>query len=261
MVSAVNGSGAAKLVAEGIRVHFEGVRAVDGVDLTLEQGQIMGLIGPNGAGKTTFMNAVSSFVQLTGGRIVLGGVDVTGWTPQRLVSAGLVRTFQDVATFPGLTVFENVELGALGAGLSRREARRRAWELLESMGLRPHARLPASALPHGDERRVGIARAVAVGPKFLLLDEPAAGLDDAESLALTQTIAALRERLGCGVLLVEHDMRIIFRVCERIQVLDYGKSIAVGAPDEIRKNKQVIAAYLGQRGAQIAEAHQHAEDN
>ena len=254
MVNAVNGSGAAKLVAEGIRVHFEGVRAVDGVDLTLEQGQIMGLIGPNGAGKTTFMNAVSSFVGLTGGRVTLDGVDVTGWPPQRLVSAGLVRTFQDVATFPGLTVFENVELGALGAGLNRRQARRRAWELLESMGLRRHARLPASALPHGDERRVGIARAVAVGPKFLLLDEPAAGLDDAESLALTDTIARLREELGCGVLLVEHDMRIIFRVCERIQVLDYGRSIAVGAPEEIRTDRRVVAAYLGARGAELAQA-------
>jgi ABC-type branched-subunit amino acid transport system ATPase component len=254
MDNAIDGSGPGKLVAEGIRVHFEGVRAVDGVDLTLERGQIMGLIGPNGAGKTTFMNAVSSFVPLTAGKVTLDGVDVTGWAPQRLVARGLVRTFQDVATFPGLTVFENVELGALGAGLSRRQARRRSWELLESTGLRHLAGLPASALPHGDERRVGIARAVAVGPKFLLLDEPAAGLDDAESLALTATIAKLREELDCGVLLVEHDMRIIFRVCERIQVLDYGKSIAVGAPEEIRKDKRVVAAYLGARGAQIAHA-------
>ena len=254
MENAVDGSGPGKLVAEGIRVHFEGVRAVDGVDLTLERGQIMGLIGPNGAGKTTFMNAVSSFVPLTAGKVTLDGVDVTGWAPQRLVARGLVRTFQDVATFPGLTVFENVELGALGAGLNRRQARRRAWELLESTGLRHLAALPASALPHGDERRVGIARAVAVGPKFLLLDEPAAGLDDAESLALTATIAKLREELDCGVLLVEHDMRIIFRVCERIQVLDYGKSIAVGAPEEIRTSKRVVAAYLGARGAEIARA-------
>src|SRR5712691_3680149 len=136
MNDAVNGSGPATLVAEGIRVHFAGVRAVDGVDLTLERGKIMGLIGPNGAGKTTFMNAVSSFVPLTAGRIVLGGVDVSGWSPQRLVARGVVRTFQDVATFPGLTVFENVELGALGAGLSRRQARKRAWELLENMELR-----------------------------------------------------------------------------------------------------------------------------
>jgi branched-chain amino acid transport system ATP-binding protein len=254
MENAVDGVGARKLVAEGIRVHFEGVRAVDGVDLTLERGQIMGLIGPNGAGKTTFMNAVSSFVPLTGGRVLLDDVDATGWSPQRLVAGGVVRTFQDVATFPGLTVFENVELGALGAGLSRRQARKRASELLENMDLRHAASLRASALPHGDERRLGIARAVAVGPKFLLLDEPAAGLDDAESLALTQTIARLRDELDCGVLLVEHDMRIIFRVCERIQVLDYGKSIAVGTPEEIRTNKRVVAAYLGAKGAQLAQA-------
>src|SRR5262249_13124583 len=121
MTDDVDGSGLAKLVAERIRVHFEGVRAVDGVDLTLEQARILGLIGPNGAGKTTFMNAISGFVPLTGGRVELGGTDVTGWRPQRLVARGLVRTFQDVATFPALSVFENVELGALGAGLSRKK--------------------------------------------------------------------------------------------------------------------------------------------
>ena len=247
-----DGSGPAKLVAEEIHVHFEGVRAVDGVHLTLEQGQIMGLIGPNGAGKTTFMNAVSSFVPLTAGRVSLAGDDVTGWSPQKLVRLGLVRTFQDAATFPELTVFENVELGALGAGLSRRAARARARELIEGLGLAHLARLPASALPHGDERRVGIARAVAVGPKFLLLDEPAAGLDDAESLELTRTIARVRDDLGCGVLLVEHDMHIIFRVCERIQVLDNGRTIAVGSPEEISTSKEVVAAYLGQKGAEIA---------
>jgi ABC-type branched-subunit amino acid transport system ATPase component len=254
MENAVDGPGPEKMVAEGIRVHFEGVRAVDGVDLTLEQGQIMGLIGPNGAGKTTFMNAVSGFVELTGGRVALDGTDVTGWRPQRLVSHGLVRTFQDVATFPSLTVFENIELGALGAGLTRRQARARASDLIQSLGLQKVARLRASALPHGEERRVGIARALGIGPRFLLLDEPAAGLDDAESLALTETIAKLRDELGCGVLLVEHDMRIIFRVCERIQVLDYGKSIAVGSPEEIRNDRRVIAAYLGAKGAQIASA-------
>lgn len=254
MNDAVGGSDRAKLVAEGVRVHFEGVRAVDGVDLILEQGEIVGLIGPNGAGKTTFMNAISSFVPLTGGTVMLDGVDVTNWPPQRLVRHGLVRTFQDVATFAGLTVFENVELGALGAGLNRRQAKRRAWELLDSMGLRHRARLPASALPHGDERRVGIARAVAVAPRFLLLDEPAAGLDDAESQALTETIAKMRDELGCAILLVEHDMRIIFRVCERIQVLDYGKSIAVGTPEEIRTDKRVVTAYLGVKGAKLARA-------
>jgi branched-chain amino acid transport system ATP-binding protein len=261
MAVAVDGSERAKLVAEGISVQFEGVRAVDGVDLTLAQGQIMGLIGPNGAGKTTFMNAVSNFVALTTGTVRLGDLDVSGWAPERLASLGLVRTFQDVATFPALSVFENVELGALGAGLSRRAARERATQLLDQLGLRRLAGLPASALPHGEERRVGIARAVACSPRFLLLDEPAAGLDDAESLQLAEYIASIRNELGCGVLLVEHDMRIIFRVCERIQVLDYGKSLAVGSPDEIRQNRQVIEAYLGHKGAQIAEAHQRAEDH
>ena len=249
------------LKARGVSVSFGGVHAVVDVDLEVGPGQLVGLIGPNGAGKTTFMNAVSSFVHLTAGRVLLGGLQVTNWKPERLAKSGLVRTFQDVATFPALTVFENVELGALGAGLSRRAARQRTRELLSRLGLRHLAELLASALPHGEERRVGIARAVACSPRFLLLDEPAAGLDDTESLQLAENIAEIRNDLGCGVLLVEHDMRIIFRVCERIQVLDYGKSIAVGTPDEVRRNKQVIAAYLGQRGAQIAEAHQHAEDH
>ena len=251
----VDGSKPEMLVAEEIRVHFEGVRAVDGVDLTLEQDQIMGLIGPNGAGKTTFMNAVSHFVPRTSGRVILGGRDVTSWPPHRLAKAGLVRTFQDVATFPELTVFENVELGALGSGLSRRKARARAWTLLDSLGLGRLANLQASALPHGEERRVGIARAVAVGPKFLLLDEPAAGLDDKESMQLAETIAKLRDDVGCGVLLVEHDMRIIFRVCERIQVLDFGKPLALGEPGEIRTNPDVITAYLGVKGAKLAQEH------
>ncbi len=261
MTTAVDGSDKLRLAAEGIRVHFEGVRAVDGVDLSIEQGEIMGLIGPNGAGKTTFMNAVSSFVRLTAGRVLLGDLDVTHWPPERLAKHGVVRTFQDVATFPALSVFENIELGALGSGLSRRAARQRAGELLTRLKLDHLARLQASALPHGEERRVGIARAVACSPRFLLLDEPAAGLDDVESLQLAETIAEIRNDLGCGVLLVEHDMRIIFRVCERIQVLDYGKSLAVGSPSEIRENKRVIAAYLGQKGAEMAEAHQHAQDH
>jgi ABC-type branched-subunit amino acid transport system ATPase component len=251
----VGGSKPEQLVAEEIRVHFEGVKAVDGVDLTLDQGQIMGLIGPNGAGKTTFMNAVSHFVPRTSGKVILGGRDVTSWPSHRLAGAGLVRTFQDVATFPELTVFENVELGALGAGLSRRKARARATALLSDLGLSRMGNLPASSLPHGEERRVGIARAVAVGPKFLLLDEPAAGLDDRESLQLAETIAKLRDDVGCGVLLVEHDMRIIFRVCEQIQVLDFGKPLALGEPGEIRTNPDVITAYLGVKGAKLAQEH------
>jgi branched-chain amino acid transport system ATP-binding protein len=248
-MAAVDGTKAAMLEARDVKVHFAGVRAVDGVDLELRQGVIMGLIGPNGAGKTTLMNALSGFVPLTEGRVSLSGEEVTGMSPQRLVRRGLVRTFQEVATFPNLTVFENVELGALGSGLSRRRARARTRELLAGLGLDHLERTYASALPHGEERRVGIARALAVAPKFLLLDEPAAGLNDAESEELAQTIVRIRDDNGCGVLVVEHDMKVIFGVCERIQVLDYGRSVTSGAPEEIRTDRRVVEAYLGKHGA------------
>ena len=248
---AVDGSGSTEsaLVAEGVRVHYDGVRAVDGVDLRLEKGQIIGLIGPNGAGKTTLLNAISGFVPLTAGKVTIAGEDVSALPAHRLLGHGLVRTFQEVATFPALSVFENVELGALGAGMSRREARARSTELLATFGLDEWADEPASVVPHGQERRLGIARAVAAAPQFLLLDEPAAGLDDDESVTLADTIAAIREEYGCGVLLVEHDMRVIFRVCESIQVLDFGETMASGSPEEIRTNDKVIAAYLGAEGA------------
>ncbi|UGS36535.1 ABC transporter ATP-binding protein [Capillimicrobium parvum] len=245
--------------ARDVRVHYDGVRAVDGVDLTLRAGEIMGLIGPNGAGKSTLMGAISRFVPLTTGRIEVGGRDVSDWPPHRLVGLGVVRTFQDVVTFPTLTVFENVELGALGAGLSRSRARARARELLMGLDLHGVAGLPASALPHGDERRLGIARAVAAQPRFLLLDEPAAGLDDAESLELSATIVRIRDDSGCGVLLVEHDMRIIFGACESIHVLDFGKTLAAGPPEAVRADPRVMAAYLGQKGSEAAERHSHAE--
>jgi branched-chain amino acid transport system ATP-binding protein len=143
--------------------------------------------------------------------------------------------------------------------MSRREARARSTELLEIFGLEEWAEHQASVLPHGQERRLGIARAVAGGPRFLLLDEPAAGLDDDESAELADTIVSIRDEYGCGVLLVEHDMRVIFRVCEAIQVLDFGKTMAVGSPDEIRTNREVIAAYLGLEGAAAIEEQRAAD--
>jgi ABC-type branched-subunit amino acid transport system ATPase component len=249
----------AAVVAEGIKVHYEGVRAVDGVDLTLRGGSIMGLIGPNGAGKTTLLNALSGFASLSAGRVAVAGEDVTRSPPHRLLAHGLVRTFQEVATFPELTVYENVELGALGAGLSRRRARQRCAELLRVFHLGDWAESAASVLPHGQERRLGIARAVAGQPRFLLLDEPAAGMDDSESIELADTIVELRDEYGIGVLLVEHDMHVIFRICESIQVLNFGKTMALGPPEKIRTDRQVIAAYLGEEGAREIEE-QRAED-
>src|SRR5579862_853295 len=169
------------LVCRGLEVHFAGVKAVDGVDLELHQGEILGLIGPNGAGKTTLVNALTGFQRLTAGSIYLNDVDVTAWPPARLARAGIARTFQAVRLFEGLTVFENVELGAVGVGFDRGEARRWAWELLERLGLADVADATAAGVPHGMERRLGLARALATRPVFLLLGEPAAGLNEAES--------------------------------------------------------------------------------
>ncbi len=242
------------LSARGVAVHFAGVRALDGVDLDLAQGQILGLIGPNGAGKTTLLNVLSGFQRPTSGTLRLDGEDVTGRSPVRLARAGVVRTFQNVRLFSRLTVEENVEAGASGAGASPREARRRARELLRRFGLADRADSPADGLPYGDERRLGIARALAASPRFLMLDEPAAGMNEAESDQLLDTLLAVRETDGCGMLVVEHDMRLMMRLCEGLQVLDYGQTLAVGRPEEVRRDRRVLEAYLG---AEEADAVDH----
>jgi branched-chain amino acid transport system ATP-binding protein len=235
------------LEARDLAVHFEGVKAVDGVDLVLRRGEILGLIGPNGAGKTTFVNALTGFQRLTAGRVSLDGVDATGWSANRLARAGLTRTFQNVRPFPRLTVMENVEVGAVGTGLGRREARSLARELLARLGLARRAHERASGLPHGEERRLGIVRALASRPRYLLLDEPAAGLNEVEADALVAALGAVRDDFGCGLMVIEHDMRVIMTLCERVQVLDYGRTLAVGAPAEVRQNDAVLTAYLGHR--------------
>lgn len=235
----------AALVVEGVTKDFVGLRALDSVSLRLERGEILGLIGPNGSGKTTLINIMTGFLKPTSGRIKANGVDITNWSPHKIAPLGLARTFQTIKLFPGLTVLENVEVAAVSAGLPRPQARQLAYEMLGRLGETHLTDIPASALPYGVERRVEIARALATDPNFLLLDEPAAGLNEAESDVLLQTLASISQDIGCGMLIVDHDMRFIMRLCDRVHVLNYGKTIGEGIPEEVRKNSVVVQAYLG----------------
>jgi branched-chain amino acid transport system ATP-binding protein len=207
----------------------------------------VGLIGPNGAGKTTLVNVVTGFDYPDSGRIELEERDVTRWSAARRGRAGLARTFQHGHAFRGLSVRENVEVAALGVGASGRTARRRAGELLEALGIAARADGLADALPHGDERKLGVARALATEPRFVLMDEPAAGLTEAEVPDLAAVVREVRER-GAGVLLIDHNVPLIMEVCDRIQVLDEGRTLAEGTPAEIRRNIDVVNAYLGGSG-------------
>lgn len=244
--------GPERLVARGLRVQFSGLVALDGFELELRRGQVAGLIGPNGSGKTTCLNALSGFVRPAGGSVALDETAITSWSPARRARARLARTFQGARLFGDLTVRENIEVAALGGGLGVRAARALAAGIVDRLGLAELADLEAGAVSTGDERRVGIARSVALRPAFLLLDEPAAGLDDAEGERLIVTIRALADDLGCGVLLVEHDMRVVMGTCEHLYVLDTGRPVASGPPDEVSRDPAVIAAYFGAEEADRA---------
>jgi branched-chain amino acid transport system ATP-binding protein len=223
------------------------------VTLELRRGEVVGLIGPNGAGKSTLVNVVTGFDRPTSGSVELEQRDITRWTPNRRGRHGLARTFQHSHAFRSLSVRENVEVAALGVGAPGREARRRAERLLGALGLSAHGERPASALAHGDERRLGVARALATEPRFVLLDEPAAGLPEAEVPDFAAFVRSVREEHGVGVLLIDHNMALIMEICDRIHVLDQGQTLAEGAPDEIRGNLDVAAAYLGEPPVQQGE--------
>lgn len=247
------------LSVRGLAKRFGGVRAVDGVSFEVAEGTIAGLIGPNGAGKTTVFNLVTGNTRPDAGRVVFDGTDVTGWRPHRVVARGIARTFQSIRLFGSMSVLENVLVGAdarLSAGLiasilgtpaqrrEERQAREEALEALDLVGLADRAARAAGSLAHGERRRLEIARALAARPKLVVLDEPAGGLNEAETAGLAGLVRRIRAR-GATVLLIEHDMSLVMGVCERIVVLEDGRKIAEGSPTEIRTDPRVVEAYLG----------------
>jgi branched-chain amino acid transport system permease protein len=239
----------ATLRAAAIGVSFSGLRALDAVDLEVEPGAIVGLIGPNGSGKTTLLNVLSGFLGPTDGRVWLGGKDVSGWPAYRIAAHGVARTFQNIRLFGHMTVLENVEVGAaLDPARPRGAALRLAARaMLGETDLLEVEHRRAETLPYGIRRRVEIARALATRPRFLLLDEPAAGTNESESDDLRALIGLLRQKYGLGILVVEHDLRLIMRLADRITVLNEGRRIAEGTAQEVRTDPLVREAYLGGR--------------
>ncbi|HEV7132154.1 MAG TPA: ABC transporter ATP-binding protein [Gaiellaceae bacterium] len=243
-----------------LRKEFGGLVAVDSVDFTVPEHGIVSLIGPNGAGKTTFFNMLTGVYKPTAGRVVFGGENMTGKPPHAFTQRGIGRTFQNIRLFQNMTALENVLVGMhvrLKGNLfeaivrtprvrhEEKEARGRARELLEFSGLVRKDGVIGRNLSYGDQRRLEVARALATEPKLLLLDEPTAGMNPQETADFTSFVARLREELHLSVLLIEHDMRVVMGVSDRVTVLDYGEKIAEGSPQEIQKNDRVIEAYLG----------------
>ena len=232
----------------GVTRSCAGVHALTDVSLAVEPGTVLGLIGPNGAGKSTLVNIISGYDLPDSGHVMLDGVDVTKAKPHVRARNGLARTFQHGHLFSCLSFRENIVVTAMGTGQSHRAALATAEGLLDSFGLRGRASHAARSLPHGVERLVGVARALACNPSYVLLDEPAAGLNEGEIGEFSDRIRELRDR-GLGVLLIDHNVRLILEVCDRIHVLVEGKTLIEGTPDEVRNSDELVEAYLGRSGS------------
>ncbi len=241
----------AGLSVSGVSKHFGGVYAVRNASLDCAVGEIVGLIGPNGAGKTTLMNLISGALVPDGGSVMLGGLSLNDAGLAARAMAGIARTFQNIRLFHRLTVRQNIEVAR--TTYLRHRARKRPSRDIEAimqlLGFSAYAGRKAGTLPYGQQRRVEIARALALAPDILLLDEPAAGMNEQESLALIDSVQAIRDQFGCGVIVIDHDLKFIMRVSERIYVMNMGEMIATGAPDAVRRDPHVIEVYLGSKAA------------
>ncbi len=242
--------GSIGLDARDITVRFGGLTALENVSVRLMPDEVLGLIGPNGAGKTTLVNVLSGFQAPTSGTLRLDGQSIDQLSPEERARFGLARTFQAVRLFPDLPVIANVEVSALARGLSRARAKDMARELLHWIGMDGRAAQRGSALPYSDGRKVGIARALALEPNYLLLDEPAAGMHESEAEALLEKIIAIPRTFRCGVMLIEHNVRLVVAASTRLHVLEFGRTLAEGNPAQIREDRRVIEAYLGVEDAE-----------
>lgn len=248
----------AMLEARGLSKYFGGLAAVRNLDLKVDEGEIRGVIGPNGAGKTTLFNVISGIYRPTSGTITFEGNRIDGFKPSKIARMGLVRTFQRIALFHHFSVLDNVSVArhlhakesVFGAVLGtaravEKQGEQRALEIVDFIGLGPLKHELAANLPHGHQRALGVAIALATEPKLLMLDEPVTGMNPAETAAMTDLIRRVRDEWGVTILLVEHDMKTVMGLCEKITALDFGEKLAEGSPEEIRENKDVVEAYLG----------------